>query len=97
MGDMDPEQVIFCNQAGPQVFWNWSLAESSSKKPQVLHPATDGSRCRIPKSNIRQSLGGPVGELEEGSEEPEKTGTQEQVPENQLIGTHWGSQRSGSL
>ena len=32
---------------------------------EAFHPATDGSRCRVPQPENRQSLGSPVGEEEE--------------------------------
>jgi hypothetical protein len=40
-----------------RVFWDWSLVELSSKRPERLHAATDGNRYRLrPQPNIRQSF-----------------------------------------
>jgi hypothetical protein len=36
-----------------------------------FHPASDGSRCREPQANIRQSLRNPSEEGKEGLQEPE--------------------------
>lgn len=41
------------------MFWDKNLVEFSSKRPERFQPATDGSRCRILKSNIRKSSGRP--------------------------------------
>ena len=49
-------------------------SRSSSKRPEKLQPATDGSRCRISLPNIRWSSGSPAEEREEGLEKPEQTG-----------------------
>jgi hypothetical protein len=35
----------------------------SSERPERLHPATDGSRGRVPQPNIRLSSGSPAREL----------------------------------
>lgn len=41
---------------------DWILAQSSSER---LHPATNGSRCRDPQSNIRCSPGNLAEQEEE--------------------------------
>jgi hypothetical protein len=66
MGDTESELVIFCNQPShkncpptdflPAMFWDWSLAKLSSKRPERLHLATDGSR--VPQPHIRHPFGG---------------------------------------
>lgn len=56
-----------------RVFGGQSLAESSSRRPERVHAATDGSRSRIPPPKIRQSLGRPAEEGEEELYEPERS------------------------
>lgn len=53
----------------PAVSWDRSLAESLSETRET---SSDGSRRRVPQSNIRQGVGSPTEkEEEEESEEPE--------------------------
>lgn len=59
-----------------RVFRRQSLAESSSRRPERLHAATDGSRSRIPPPKIRRSLGSLAEEREEEFYEPESLGIQ---------------------
>lgn len=52
-----------------------SLAESSSKTPEILYPANEGSTYIVPQATIRQSLGSPAEEqCREGLEEPKESG-----------------------
>lgn len=40
-------------------FWDWSLAEESSKRTERLHPTTEGSRFRVLQPHIGKAHGEP--------------------------------------
>lgn len=82
------------------MFWDQSLAELSSKRPERILPATDGGRHRVPQPNNKQSSGNPTEEGEEGTGTERAEGSEtlkEHDPQKQLTGTHVASQKSGNL
>ena len=67
--------------------------EEPSCNQKDFHTATDGNRFRDPQPIITQSLGKPTEEGEEGLQEPERSKTLQEKPQNQLTWAQRGSQR----
>lgn len=68
------------------LYSDWCLTQLLSER---LHPAIDGTGCRDPQPNIRQSSGNPAEEGKDCSNQGELRASQEK-PENQhrLKGAH---------
>lgn len=85
---MQPQNLLPTDGPAGRVWWDWSLEDSSSKRPDILHPATDGSRCRVPQSNIRRSSGVPWRRGRTGGTRGIRDISQEHSSEDQMTGTH---------
>lgn len=83
-----------------KVFWDCSLAKFSATRLERLHAVTDGSKHRTPQPNMTAViLGRAWGVLrrrgEKGQRKYRSHGHHENTgPQNQLIATHGGIQRS---